>query len=302
MPENFAAKYLDPAQLARLMAQPMHSRFAMEGSITGLHKSPHRGSSVEFAEYRSYMPGDDLRRLDWRVFGRTDRFYIREFEAETNLRLYIVLDCSASMAFQIAGQRRFDLARRLAAAFCYMAVHQGDAAGLVCMGGNKSLDIPPRRNPAHLQLILEMLDGMEPKGPTTLTKDIHLLAERIRPRGLVIILSDFLTETEELIDALQHLRFRKHDMALFHLLDRSELDFKFDRPIRFLDIEGNASVVTEPAIIRDEYLRQMERFLIRLRNGSHEVKASYHQIVSDQDYEKILAEFLIERARYATAA
>ena len=302
MPENLVAKYLDPGQLARLMAQPMHSRFPMEGSITGLHKSPHRGSSVEFAEYRSYMPGDDLRRLDWRVFGRTDRFYIREFEAETNLRLYVVLDCSESMAFQVAGMRRFDLARKLAAAFSYMAVHQGDAAGLVCVDGKKSIDIPPRRNPAHLQLILETLDVAEPKGPTSLSAALHQLAEQIRPRGMVLILSDFFTETEELINALQHLRFRKHDLALFHLLDRSELEFKFDRPIRFLDLEGNASVVTEPAVIRDEYIRQIERFIIRLRNGCHEVKASYHQIVSDQDYEKILAEFLIERARFATAA
>lgn len=302
MPENLVAKYLDPAQLGRLMAQSMHSRFPMEGSVSGLHKSPHRGSSVEFAEYRAYMPGDDLRRLDWRVFGRTDRFYIREFEAETNLRLYVLLDASASMAFQIANGRRFDLARRLAAAFSYMAVHQGDAAGLCCIGGKKTLEIPPRRNPAHLQLILETLDGAEPKGETTLIRDLHELAERMRPRAMVVIFSDFFCDTEELVNAFQHLRFRKHDLALFHLLDRTELDFKFDRPIRFLDMEGNASVVTEPAIIRDEYIRQVDLFVTRLRDSCHEIKASYHQIVSDQDYEKIVAEFLIERARFATAA
>src|SRR5436305_10515924 len=134
---NLAAKFLDPAQLARLMAQPLHARFPMEGNVSGLHKSPHRGSSVEFAEYRNYVPGDDLRRLDWRVFGRTDRFYIREYEAETNLRLYVVLDCSESMAFEISNGRRFDWARKLAAAFAYLSVHQGDAAGLVCAGDKK---------------------------------------------------------------------------------------------------------------------------------------------------------------------
>jgi uncharacterized protein (DUF58 family) len=302
MSESLAAKYLDPGQLARLMAQPLHSRFPMEGSVSGLHKSPHRGSSVEFAEYRSYMPGDDPRRLDWRVFGRTDRYYIREFEAETNLRLYVVLDCSASMAFQLASAPRFELARRLAAAFAYIAVHQGDAAGLVCSGGKKKMDIPPRRNPAHLQLILEKMDAAEPKGETTIVADLHELAERIRPRGLVVILSDFFSDTEELINALKHLRFKKHDLALFHLLDRAEVDFKFDRPIRFLDLEGHSSIVTEPAIVRDEYIRQMDLFVGRLRDGCHEVKASYHQILSDQDYEKIVAEFLIERARFATAA
>lgn len=302
MPENLAAKYLDPAQLGRLMAQAMHSRFPMEGSVTGLHKSPHRGSSVEFAEYRSYMPGDDLRRLDWRVFGRTDRFYIREFEAETNLRLYVVLDCSASMAFQMAGTHRFEVARRLAAAFSYIAVHQGDAAGLVTIGGKKTVEIPPRRNPSHLQLILETLDAAEPKGETTLVRDLHELAEKIRPRAMIVLLSDFFCDTEELVNAFQHLRFRKHDLALFHLLDRTELEFKFDRPIRFLDMEGNSSVVTEPAIIRDEYLRQVELFVARLRDSCHEIKASYHQVVSDQEYEKIVAEFLIERARFVTAA
>jgi uncharacterized protein (DUF58 family) len=302
MAENLAAKYLDAAQLARLMAQPLHARLPMEGTISGLHKSPHRGSSVEFAEYRNYVPGDDIRRLDWRVFGRTDRFYMKEFEAETNLRLYLVLDCSESMAFQISYGRRFDFARRLAAAFAYLAVHQGDAAGLICIGGKKPADIPPRRNPAHLQLILETLDVAEPKGGTTLAQGLHELAEKVRPRGLVLILSDFFNDTEELINAFQHLRFKKHDLALFHLLDRSEVEFKFDRPIRFLDLESNGSVVTEPALIRDEYLRQINAYLARLREGCHEVKASYHRIVSDQDYEKIVAEFLIERARLATAA
>lgn len=302
MAENLVAKYLDPAQLARLMAQPLHARLPMEGTVSGLHKSPHRGSSVEFAEYRNYVPGDDLRRLDWRVFGRTDRFYIREYEAETNLRLYLVLDCSESMAFEISNGRRFDWARKLAAAFAYLSVHQGDAAGLVCAGGKKSVEIPPRRNPSHLQLILETLDGAEPKGGTTLAQGLHELAEKIRPRGLVLILSDFFSDVEELINAFQHLRFKKHDLALFHLLDRSELDFRFDRPIRFLDLESNGSVVTEPGLIRDEYLRQIRLFLARLKDGCHEVKASYHQIVSDQDYEKIVAEFLIERARLATAA
>lgn len=302
MAENLAAKYLDPGLLARLMAQPMHTPFPMEGNITGLHKSPHRGSSVEFAEYRSYMPGDDLRRLDWRVFGRTDRFYIREFEAETNLRLYVVLDCSASMNFEGAAGRRFDVARRLGASLAYLAVHQGDAAGLVCVGGKKTGEIPPRRNPSHLQLIFETLDAAQPKGETTLAQELHELAERVRPRGFVVVLSDFFTETEELINAFQHLRFRKHDLALFHILDRAEVDFRFDRPIRFVDLESSASLVTEPAMIRDEYLRQLQMFIARLKKGCHEVRASYNQVISDEGFEKTLVNFLVERARVATAA
>src|ERR1044071_4996606 len=159
------------------MAQPLLTRFPMEGSISGQHKSPHRGSSVEFAEYRNYVPGDDIRRLDWRVFGRTDRFYLKEFEAETNLRCYIVLDCSASMSFEATNGTRFDFARRLAATLAYLTVHQGDAAGLLCVGPKIVTEIPPRRNPAHLQLLLDTIDQAQPHGETALAAGLHELAE-----------------------------------------------------------------------------------------------------------------------------
>lgn len=278
------------------MAQPLLSRFPMEGNISGQHKSPHRGSSVEFAEYRNYVPGDDIRRLDWRVFGRTDRFYLKEFEAETNLRAYMVLDCSGSMGFTAQHERRFDYARRLVATLAYLVIHQGDAAGLVCTAAEAGIEIPPKRTPAHLQLLLETLEKVEPRGETQLIQHLHDLAEKIRPRALIMIFSDLFCDPQGLLDALQHLRFKKHDVAVFQLLDKAEIDFRFDRPVRFVDLESNASLVTEPAMIRDQYLRALNSFLDRLKNGCREFKADYRQITTDLDYEKVLADFLVERA------
>jgi uncharacterized protein (DUF58 family) len=290
---------LDPQVLSRLMHLPLLARQAMEGSVSGQHKSPHRGSSVEFAEYRNYVPGDDIRRLDWRVFARTDRFFLKEFEAETNLRCYLVLDCSGSMRYGKAGASKLDYARRLAATLGYLAAHQGDAVGLVCAGEKTFFDIPARRNPAHLKVILDNMQKAAARGQTGLLPALHDLAEKVKRRALVVVFSDFFCDLAPLLDCFQHLRFQKHDLALFQLLDRAELEFKFDRPTRFVDLESSLNLVTEPAAVRDEYLRQLWRFLDALREGCHEFAADYRQVVTDQPYEKALADFLVARARLA---
>ena len=283
--------------VGRLIGQPLLARFPMEGTVSGHHRSPHRGSSVEFAEYRNYVPGDDIRRLDWRVFARTDRYYLKEFEAETNLRCYVVLDCSGSMGFKGNNGIRFDYAKRLAATLSYLVINQGDAAGLVHANAKDNIEIPPRRNASHLQLILDSLNQVSPKGETNLIPLLHELAEKARRRALVIILSDCFCDETELRDALQHLRFQKHDLALFHLLDPLELDFTFDRPVRFVDMEGSQSIVTEPATIRAEYQLQLTRFLKKLQTNCHEFNADYRQVTIDQPYDRVLADFLNERAR-----
>jgi uncharacterized protein (DUF58 family) len=294
--------FLDSAVLARLMGQPLLSRFPMEGTVSGQHKSPHRGSSVEFAEYRNYSPGDDIRRLDWRVFGRTDKYFMKEFEAETNLRCYFVLDCSASMGFLGKNGTRFDFARRLIATLAYLIIHQGDAAGLICVGEKTAHEIPPRRNPAHLQNIFEIMEKAEAKGETGLVPVLHELAEKVRRRALVIVISDFFCDPASLMSCFQHLRFQKHDLAVFQLLDRAELEFNFDRPVRFVDMENSFSLVTEPAVVRDRYLQQFHSFLEALSRGCHEYNADYRRVITDENYEKVLADFLTERARQATAA
>jgi uncharacterized protein (DUF58 family) len=288
---------LDSAALGRLMHLPLLARSGMEGSVSGQHKSPHRGSSVEFAEYRNYAPGDDIRRLDWRVFARTDRFYLKEFEAETNLRCYLVVDSSGSMKFGETPGGKLRYAKRLAATLAYLTARQGDAVGLWCAGEKNPIEVPPRRNPAHLRLVMETLQKIEARGETGLMSALHDLAEKIRRRALVIVISDFFCDLEPLLQCFQHLRFHKHDLALFQLLDRAELDFRFDRPIRFVDLESSLSIVTEPAAIRDEYLSQLNLFLEQLRAGCHEFGADYRRVVTDQDCEPVIAEFLIERSR-----
>jgi uncharacterized protein (DUF58 family) len=275
------------------------SRFPMEGSVSGHHKSPHRGSSVEFAEYRNYVPGDDIRRLDWRVFARTDRFYLKEFEAETNLRCYLVLDCSGSMKFGTTGESRLEYGKRLVATLAYLTAHQGDAVGLICASDKTFFEIPPKRNPVHLKTLFETLEKAEARGETGIVTVLHDLAEKVRRRALVIVVSDFFCDQDALMGCLQHLRFQKHDLALFHLLDRTELDFQFNRPVRFVDLETSMNLVTEPASIRDRYLEQLRLFLDRLRTGCNEFSADYRQVITDQSYEKVLAEFFIERSRFA---
>lgn len=290
--------FLDHNLLARLSALPLESRQAMIGSVAGKHRSPHRGSSVEFAEYRKYVPGDDTRRLDWKAFARSDRFYIKEFEADTNLRAYFVVDSSGSMNFSSGeNDTKIQYARRLAASLAYLLVKQGDAAGLSVCNDKIHLEIPPSRSASQLQHIFDNLGKVEPKGETGLVEALHTIAEKIKQRALVVVLSDFFADPEELGDAFQHLRYRKHDIALFHLLDRQELDFAFDRPHRFVDMEDNSTLVAEPNLIVEEYHSALNDYLAALEAKANDAQADYQRIVTDQDYEAILSDFLTNRLR-----
>ncbi len=288
--------FLDSQVLSRLANVPLFSRRPMQGSVSGRHPSPHRGSSVEFAEYRKYVPGDDLRRLDWRVFGRSDRFYVKEFEADTNLRCCFVLDTSGSMGFGSGGVTKIEYARKLAGSLGYLAVQQGDAVGVSCVAQGVVRSLPPTRNPAHLPAFFDLLEQATPAGETQLATVLHELAETIRQRALVVIVSDLFVEPELLRGCFQHLRFRKHDVAAFHLLDALEVSFDFRRPMRFLDMEGGPAIFAEPNDIADRYHRAMREYLDGLRAVVLESAVDYHRVSLDEDYEQVLARFLIGRA------
>lgn len=290
--------FLDTEVLARLKAIPMESRFPMIGNVAGRHRSPHRGSSVEFAEYRKYVPGDDTRRLDWKAFARSDRYYIKEFEADTNLRAYFVVDSSGSMNFS-SGENptKIEFARRIAATLSYLIVNQGDSVGLSCCNEKLHLEIPPSRRPAQLQHIFESLQTVEPKGETGLIQALHTIAEKIQQRALVVVLSDFFVETDKLADALQHLRFRKHDIAMFHLLDPQEIAFHFERPHRFIDLEDGTTVVAEPNLIVDEYHAALNEFLATTEKNCHNVNADYQLLQTDANIEEIVSGFITGRLR-----
>jgi uncharacterized protein (DUF58 family) len=289
--------FLDAQVLSRLAGLPLLARRPMQGNVSGRHASPHRGSSIEFAEYRKYVPGDDLRRLDWRAYGRSDRFYIKEFEADTNLRCCLVLDTSGSMGFGSRGITKLDYARHIAATLGYLASQQGDAVGLACVAGGIVHSVPPRRSPAHLRLIFELLERAKPQGQTQLDAVLHELAETIQQRALIIIVSDLFLEPATLGHCFQHLRFRKHDVATFHLLDPLELEFTFRRPMRFLDMEGGPAIFAEPNEIARRYQLALDDYLQGLKQVVLESAIDYHRVTLDEDYEKVLVRFLMSRAQ-----
>ncbi len=293
-----ARSFLDPKILARLASVPLCSRHAMQGNISGRHASPHRGSSVEFAEYRKYVPGDDLRRLDWRAFGRTDRYYVKEFEADTNLRCCVVLDTSGSMGYASKGMTpKLEYAKRIAASLAYLAAQQGDAVGLNCVAEKIVQSIPTRRSPAHLKLVFDTLEKAKAQGETQLPEILNELAETVRQRALIVIISDFFVDPGLLKSCFEHLRFRKHDVAAFHLLDQLELDFVFQRPVRFIDMEGNTTVFVEPTEIADRYQRALGNYLTDLQRIVLETSVDYHRIVTSESYEHPVMRFLVGRTR-----
>jgi len=293
-----ARSFLDPQILSRLSAVPLLSRQAMQGNISGRHASPHRGSSVEFAEYRKYVPGDDLRRLDWRAFGRTDRYYVKEFEADTNLRCCVVVDTSGSMAYASKGYTpKVQYARQIAASLAYLAAQQGDAVGLACVAEKIVKNIPPRRSAAHLKVILDTLEQAKPAGDTQLPAILNELAETVRQRALVVVISDFFVDPAILKGCFEHLRFRKHDVAAFHLLDPLEMEFTFQRPVRFTDMEGGQPLFVEPSEIADRYHRALNRYLVDLQRIVLETAVDYQRVITSESYEHSLMRFLVGRTR-----
>jgi uncharacterized protein (DUF58 family) len=292
---------LDTAAIARLLALPLNARQAMLGNVSGRHRSPVRGSSLEFAQYRKYVPGDDLRRLDWRTWGRTDRFYIKEFEADTNLRLCLVVDASGSMDYRSPGAEegatRMQMARRLAASLAYLAAHQGDAVGLWGVGADHKKKVPCKRGATHLQVVMEQLAELKPVGETTVVESIHQVAEEIRQRALVVLISDFFVDPAELRKAIQHLRFRRHDVALFHLMAREEIDFEFERPARFLDLEGQEAILADPTLVAVRYRKVVSEYLMAMDELVRTTGVDYQRLGLTESVEQVLAAFLLARLR-----
>lgn len=306
-----AMSLLDRRMIARVGHLPLSARRAMIGSVSGKHRSPTRGSSVEFAEYRSYVPGDDLRRLDWRAYGRTDRFFVKEFEADTNLRLIVVIDASGSMKYAgAAGQSRLprggaaaaegvsklEYAKKMAVTLGHLALKQGDAVGMTIASQGRPLSIPARRRPSHLRLIMDQLARVEPAGAPDLAAALHDVAERVPRRALIAVFSDLFAPPAELADAFQHMRYRKHDVAVFHLLDRDEVEFRVDKPTRFVDPEGGASIVADPATITERYLKALENYRAAVEDMVTTADLDYREVLMDEDPAEVLSRFLVGRA------
>ena len=271
---------IDRAAVSRFTGDPLIGTLPMEGSVSGHHRSNHKGSSVEFAEYREYTPGEDPRRLDWRVMARTDRLFLKEFEAETNLRCQFSLDCSRSMSFGETGSK-FDYGKKIIATLAYLFLRQGDAVGLNLLGSGKRSVLTAKRNPVHLQTLLQLVQDAEPNQEQLLVPSLHDLAESVSMRALFVIVSDFLDEPSAIMKAIHHCRDRKHEVVLLHLFDIQELEFIFTHPTRFIDLEDGQSLLTEPAEIRKEYLFQLEKHISFLRSECFEAGSSYYKLTTN---------------------
>ncbi len=269
----------------------------VEGLVSGKHRSPYRGCSIEFAEHRGYSPGDEIRLIDWRVYARSDRHYIKQFEEQTNLQALLVVDASGSMGFGLSTVTKLRYAQMAAACLGYMMLHQSDAVGLATLGAGLETYIPPRSRANHFQVILEALERTTPGGDASLARQLHDLARRIKRRGMLLVFSDCLDDLDALLNALHHLRVRGHEVLLFHTMAPEELSLNFNRWTRFEDLEiaGRRLDLDAPAI-RQQYLAKVRAFLNRLRDGCGETRSEYLPWSTDQPLADVLGYYLSRRA------
>lgn len=292
--------FLSAADVQKVAHLQILSRQVVEGFCAGLHRSPHKGFSVEFRQHRAYVPGDEIRHLDWKIFGKTDRFYIREFEEETNLRATLFLDASGSMGYSSGQTTKHEYATRLAACLAYLMLSQGDGVGLVTFDQRLREYIPPRARPKHLRVLLDTLARTQVGGETELGRVFHDLLPKIHRRGLQLIISDCFGRTVDLLAALAHFRHAHHEVIVFQIWDRAELEFPFTHWTRFecLEREGHHHLV-DPMHLRRAYMANLEKFQEELRAGCHRYRIDLVPLVTDQPYADALAEYLSLRRRRA---
>ena len=289
---------LTPESVSRLTRLDLIARFVVEGFITGLHKSPYHGFSAEFAEHRQYMAGDSLRYLDWKVYGRTDRMYVKRFEEETNLKAHIVLDASGSMGFRDAGSMtKLRYATVCAAALAFLMLRQRDSIGLVTFAEKMLSRVPPRSVQSQLVEIIKVLDGIEAGGETVAGDILHTLAERIDARGLIIFISDLLIDPADLVRGMKHFRHNGHEVLVLHILDPREIAFDYDGEVRFTDLETGRAVATQPRHIRDDYRRMFDERFGKLIGEFHDMSVDYARFTTDVPFDRALSEYLAKRSR-----
>lgn len=289
---------LDPTLINNLQNLDIQARLLVEGFISGLHKSPFHGFSVEFSQYRPYQTGDDLRFVDWKVLGRTDRYYIKQFEQETNLRAHILLDFSRSMFFGREGRpNKYTYAGVLASALAYLLIKQKDAVGLGIFDSRIRKLLPPKSVPSYLPQIYSTIRQATGGTDTGIAPVLHELAEKIPRRGLLIVLSDLLDDPEEILKGLRHFRHNGHEVLLFQILDPSELKLDFDGEVLFKDMENNQQVKTIPRYIREVYRQQVREFQDFYRMQCSRQQIDYSLFTTDTDISRALFQFLMKRKR-----
>jgi uncharacterized protein (DUF58 family) len=296
-PDARARQFLDPAVIARLGTLELKARTIVEGFLSGLHRSPFKGFSVEFAEYRQYIHGDDLATIDWKVYARSDRYYVKKFEEETNLDCHVLLDVSGSMAYGSKGLTKLQYGACLAASIAYLMNRQRDAMGLAAFDDRIVEMLPASARPGHLRALLLTLDRLKPGARTNVARPLHQLADSLGKRGMVVLISDLLDDPDAVIRGIKHFHYRGTDVIVFHVLDPDEIDFPFEHASRFEDLETGEEVVAVPGLVRDHYVREMAGLLDRYRRELGSSGIDYQLLRTTDHLELALMSYLSKRGR-----
>ncbi len=296
--EHKGYKYVEPSAMARLGRFNLVAKTVVEGFITGMHRSPYHGFSVEFAEHREYVPGDNLRDIDWKALAKTDRYYVKLYEEETNLKAFIIIDTSASMGYRSGeGLSKLEYGCYLGASLAYLMVRQADSVGMITFDEDVNLFIPAGSTPSHLNLMLEKMESIETGKQTNISRTFHHLAEHIKRRGLIIVISDLFDDPKEVMRGLSHFRHKRHEVLLFHVFDEAEINFPFRQLSDFVDMETNERLQVDPKYVREEYVRLVNEFIDQYRKDCSEMKIEYVATHTGVPYDAMLTQYLGKRMR-----
>src|SRR6266851_3077933 len=288
-------RYLDPLVLAKVRSLELQARLIVEGFLSGMHKSPYHGFSVEFAQHREYVPGDDIKHVDWKVYGRTGRFYLKQYDVETNVVCWLVLDISESMQYRSGLLSKYDYACMMAAALAYLILSQQDSVGLVTFDDEIRRFLRPSSQPSYLRQLVQVMNVGAAREKTRLAPIFHDLAERIARRALVIVLSDLFDDVPDLLAGLKHLRHKRHEVVVFHILDGAELDFPFQQATLFRGLEQYPELLTDPRTLRQGYLEEVQAYLLELQRGCRGQNIDYVQLRTDTNLGIALSSYLAHR-------
>ena len=288
-------RFIDPAVLTRISSLELVARTVVEGFIAGLHRSPHLGFSVNFAEYRSYRPGDDIRKLDWKVYGRLDKFFVKEYEGETNTSIHLILDCSRSMAYRNKGIQKLEYGQFLAASLGYFVFKQRDGVGFVSYDEEVREFVPARGSMGHLNSVLHAIERTQPGEKTNFVKSLVSVAERLRRRGIVVVISDLYDDPPHVMEGLRHLVYRGNDVMVFHVLDPEELRFDFDQSAQFIDMETRAEMHVIPDYVREEYRRVLKDQIAYYERECRKDRMDYALLDTSQPLDHALFTYLLRR-------
>jgi uncharacterized protein (DUF58 family) len=296
--EHVTTRFLAPEVLARIGSLELVARTVVEGFISGLHHSPYLGFSTDFAEHRQYMPGDDIRHLDWKLLGRTDRLYIKKYQGDTNAQVHLLIDSSGSMGYGSGEITKLQYAQYLASALAFLAIRQHDSVGLIAFDERVVEHVPPRSKLGQLRTVLGLIERLEPGRTTALAEQLHRTAELITRRGIIVLISDLYSDTRPLLDGLEHLRFKGNEVIVFHLLDKQETDFKFDEPVILEDSETQEQMHVLPEELRDEYVRAVKMHVDSLREGALGSGIDYELLMTSDPLDSALFSYLARRSEF----